>query len=187
MNGRMSLPLRIHLLPHGSMLVADNFNYVLGVLALPALLGGCASVNKTLYKPDQLRGIQAWAVVFAYEPGRLETRREASGEAGVKVVAEGRDPRDLQLRDDIMFRLQDKHGLTVTKDADGPVGQIRIHPVHFYSGGFKSLDVTLSSPSGDTLARIRVKNGDRNATFKEDDEFADYAADAIAAAIRDAE
>ncbi len=32
MNGRMSLPLRIHLLPHGSMLVADNFNYVIRMI-----------------------------------------------------------------------------------------------------------------------------------------------------------
>lgn len=159
---------------------------VLGVLALPALLGGCASVNTTLYEPDQIRVIQVWAVVFAYEPGRVETRKEASGEAEVKVVTEWRNQRNLQLRDDIMFRLQDKYGLTVTKDGDGPVGQVRIHPVHFFLGGFKSLDVRLSSPSGDTLARIRVKNGDHDLTFKEDDKFAEYAADAIAAAIRDA-
>lgn len=31
-NGRMSLPLRIHLLSDGSMLVADNFNYVIRML-----------------------------------------------------------------------------------------------------------------------------------------------------------
>ena len=44
--------------------------------------------------------------------------------------------------------------------------------------------VTLIDSRGDALARTKIKNGDRNATFKDDDDFARYAAKAIADTIR---
>jgi hypothetical protein len=80
--------------------------------------------------------------------------------------------------------LQDKHGIKLVKEPASSVGIISIHPVHFYSGRFKSLDVTLVASTRETMARIRIKNGDRNATAKDDDIFAAYCADAIADVIK---
>jgi hypothetical protein len=62
-------------------------------------------------------------------------------------------------------------------------GRIRIYPVRFYSGGFKLLAVTLTHPQGETLARMKIENGEGPAMFKDDDDFANYAAKAIAVAI----
>ncbi len=73
----------------------------------------------------------------------------------------------------------------MTKAASETSGRIKIHPIHFYRGGFKLLTVTLVDKQGETLARLKIKNGDRNATFKDDDDFARYAAKAIADAIRE--
>jgi hypothetical protein len=43
----------------------------------------------------------------------------------------------------------------------------------------KSLDVTLLDPSEEILARIRIQNGTHNATFKDNEKFAEDAGDAI--------
>jgi hypothetical protein len=53
------------------------------------------------------------------------------------------------------------------------------HPLHAGVAGFKSLDVTLLSPSDEILARIRINNGDRQATFKQNQTFAESSADTI--------
>ena len=49
-----------------------------------------------------------------------------------------------------------------------------------YGIGFKSVDVVIEDTDGNDLARIRIQNGDRNITFKDDYDFAEYTANAIA-------
>jgi len=125
------------------------------ILLVLAFTVSCASVSPTVYRQDMLLQIDRWRIDFTYEPGRLERKAEATGGTEVKMITEGRSPRDLQLRDDIFYRLQDKHGIKMTRASDTSVGEIRIHPVHFYSGGFKSLDVTMVAPNGETVVKGR--------------------------------
>lgn len=149
-------------------------------LCATVALVGCASARPTVYNAAGLRTVPTWVIGFSYQPGAIEERERSTGEREVRVTTEGRSASDLQLRDDLFFRLQDRHGIRVIKERASGSGEILLHAVHFRSGGFKSVDVVVNDPTGETLARVRVKNGDRNATFKEDDEFAEYVADAIA-------
>lgn len=148
------------------------------------LNSGCATHNVTLYDQSKLNTVTVWHIDFSYEAGEIEQKVTSKGETEAKVVKTGHSPRDLQLRDDIFFHLKDKYHISVVKDVNSASGLIRIHPVHFYYGGFKSLDVTIYDQKNNLLARVRIKNGDRPATFKEDDEFAEYCADAIAKLIK---
>lgn len=149
-------------------------------LACAAVLAtGCADVRVTLYKPEAIDAVKRWHVDFTYEAGRYEEVVGTERGHEQKVVKEGHPPVDLQLRDDIFFRLRDRHVVQTVKDKAEADGLVRIHPVHFVYGGFKSLDVTLLDKAEEILARIRIQNGDRNATFKDNDEFAEYCADAV--------
>ena len=147
-------------------------------------VSGCASVNMKIYDSAQLNAVDTWVLEFAYEAGSVEQKKMSSGDSEFKVVSEGHAPRDLQLRDDIYYTLKDEYSITLAKSATVKSGRIRIHPIHFYHGYFKLLTVTLIDSHGETLARMKIKNGDRNATLKDDDNFASYASKAIADAIQ---
>ncbi len=149
-----------------------------------ALFFGCASIDSKVYSPGQLKEVKAWLLEFAYEAGALEQLQKSSGDSEVKVVSKGQMPRDLQLRDDLFFELKDEHSVSMVRKSSEATGRIQIHPIHFYSGGFKLLTVTLVNMSGETIARVKIANGDRNATFKDDDEFTRYAAKTIANVIK---
>jgi hypothetical protein len=145
---------------------------------------GCASTSSSIYNKEGIARIKTWEITFSYESGEIEQSISPQGESSARVMKTGLPPSDLQLRDDIFFRLKDKFNVLVTNDPAQASGQIRLHAVHFNSGGFKSVDVSLYDKGQQLLARVRVKNGDRNGTFKEDDSFAEYASDAIAELLR---
>ena len=105
-------------------------------------VSSCASVNTKMYDLAQLNAVDAWVLEFAYESGSLERLQKGSGDFELKVVSEGHTPRDLQLRDDIYYILKDEYSIPMTKTVTGRSGRITIHPIHFYSGGFKLLTVT---------------------------------------------
>lgn len=147
-------------------------------------VSGCASVNTKVYDSARLSAVDSWVLEFAYEAGSVERLKKSTGDSELKVVSEGHTPRDLQLRDDIYFALKDEYSIPLVKTASANSGRIQMHPIHFYGGGFKLLTVTLIDPQGETLARMKIENGDRNATFKDDDDFANYAAKAVADAIK---
>jgi hypothetical protein len=104
--------------------------------------------------------------------------------AETRVVREGRPRRELKLRDDLVYLLKDQYKLDVSRTNHPGTGAIRLLPVDFRSGGFKSVDVEMLLPNGETAGRVQIKNGDRNATFKDDDEFTDFVAKSIAETIR---
>ena len=169
------------------ILLLDIRGYMKRLLAgmvLPLLLSGCASVNSKIYKAEDIKTDAVWSLDFAYDTGSVEQMQKSGGESEVKVVSKGQLPSDLQLRDDVFFLLQDDYAVTMTKNAEEATGKILIHPLHFYSGGFKQVTVTFVNKQEETVARIKVENGDRNATFKDDDGFAKYTAKAIAKVIR---
>jgi len=152
----------------------------LSLLAISA----CASVNSKVYSSGEISKISDWLLEFSYESGSVETTKNTTGDGEIKVIRSGQFPSDLQLRDDLFYMLKDDYSIPMTKETTASTGKILIHPIHFRrSGKFKSLAVTLNNSNGETLARLKIKNGDRKATSKDDEEFAEYAADAIAQAI----
>ena len=157
---------------------------VLRFLPLWVFLFGCASTSSSFYNKQAIAEVKTWEIVFAYESGEVEQTISSQGESSARMMKSGNPASDLQLRDDIFFHLKDKLNAPVTKDTKQADGQIRLHAVHFGGGGFKSLDVSLYDKTNQLLARVRIKNGDRNATFKDDDDFAEYAGDAIAELLK---
>ncbi len=148
------------------------------------VLSACASVDSKIYAGNKVQTVSAWTLEFAYESGAIEQLKKSTGDSEVKVVSTGQIPSDLQLRDDLFFALKDEYSIPLTKKPGNANGKILIHPIHFSGGGFKLLTVTLVDQQGETLARLKIANGDRNATFKDDEDFTKYAAGAIASAIQ---
>ena len=155
---------------------------LIGLIA--SVLSACASVDSKIYAGNKVQAVSAWTLEFAYESGVVEQLKKSTGDSEVKIVNAGQIPSDLQLRDDLFFALKDVYGLPLTKKPADAKGRILIHPIHFTSGGFKLLTVTLVDQQDETLARLKITNGDRDATFKGDQSFTNYAAGAIASAIR---
>ena len=154
------------------------------LLALATILSACASTKPKIYEADAIRSTKAWYLDFLYEPGRSEKATSDERGSETRKIIEGRPRRDLKLRDDLAFALRDEHKLDVSRSQRLNVGAIRILPVDFGFGGFASLDVELLLANGDIAGRIQIKNGDRNGTFKNDSDFAEFAAASIASAIK---
>ena len=153
-------------------------------LVLVSFLASCASTETKVYSVEGAKDIASWTVGFQYQPGEVEVTSKSSGETETKATSGGRDGLDLTLRDEILYALQDDHKLKVSTSHKEGMGKILIHPLHFTFGGIHSVRVLIQDSSGDTLARIKVENGDRNATFKKVDDFAEYAAESIAEVLK---
>lgn len=161
--------------------------FIIAILmsALLMSVSACTTVKPTVYMPDDMRTIETWGLEFAYEAGSVEQLQKSSGDSELKVVNKGQLPVDLLLRDDIYYALKDEHAIPMVKTPSITSGRIQIHPIHFYSGGFKTLAVTFVNGKGEIIARMKVENGDRKMTFLNDDKFAQYSAKIIADAIRE--
>lgn len=162
------------------MKLATNF---LMIICLIIISFSCASVKPTIYEPQKIKEIKTWEVDFKYEPGEIERKSNNEGNQEVKITTGGRTSTDLQLRDDISYFLNDNFGINIDKTGETTQGKILINPVRVY-WGFKSVDVSIEDLNGLSLARIRVQNGDRNATIKDDYDFAQYAAQAISDVLK---
>ena len=148
------------------------------------LLFGCASVDVKTNDSNALASINDWTLSFRYESGSVEKIHKDEGNSQVRVLTQGQDSRHLALRDDLFFILRDDYNINVVSEETAASGKIQLHAIDFErSSGFSNLRVQVISPSGETLARLNVQNGDRNATFLVDRIFTDYAAEAIAAAL----
>ncbi|MBD1396570.1 hypothetical protein H9Q13_05280 [Pontibacter sp. JH31] len=146
-------------------------------------ISSCASVNSKVYESSKLKSINNWIIDFAYETGSVEELQKSSGDYERKVINKGQSSSDLQLRDDLYYTLKDNYSIPMSKASTETTGIIQLHPIHFGDGGFQVLTVTLLDKKGETIARLKIKNGDRVATFKNNDKFARYAAEGIAKAI----
>lgn len=152
-------------------------------VAVLALLAGCASTKPTIYDANAIQSAKTWVVGFTYDPGKTEQTVSQGKGVETKVTSQGRPIRDLKLRDDITYGLKDKFGIDASRSKRDGSGEIRINPISFASGGYRSVDIEIVSPSGEVSGRITVENGDRNATFKKDSDFAEYATEAISKAF----
>lgn len=164
--------------------IVRQARYALVLAGIAVVTGGCATADVSLYRPDAIRATKAWHVDFTYEAGRYEETIGTEAGKESKVTKEGHPPVDLQIRDDMFFRLRDKYGIATVRDDAQADGRIRLHPLHFPGGGFRSLDVLLLDRSDEILGRIRITNGDRNATYKDTTEFGKYCADSVGNVIR---
>ena len=153
-------------------------------LCLALGLGGCASTKPTLYDVPAIQSVNKWTVGFAYESGRTEEIAHTEAGAEALDMAELRRGRDSKLRDEIATALRDHHKMDVSQTKRQGAGEILLQTTPG-TLGFASVNVEIILPSGKTAGSIQIKNGNRLATFKSDSEFAEYAANAIASAMRD--
>lgn len=157
------------------------------IVAIALAITSCASVRCTVFDEEALSEVALWHLGFAYLPGETEEAIESSAHVRDTATLEAFRSRDTQFRDHLFSALKDKHGVQLLVDPDEADGTVALYPIRFLDSWgqcFKSLDVILGARDGATLARIRVQNGEGSDTVKDDSEFAEYAAKAIAEAIR---
>ena len=153
--------------------------HLVAAWALVMLSSGCATVRVSMYEAEEIDEIEAWHVAFADQPGRYEQTIGTRQGQTTTIAKDGHAPVDLQLRDDVYFRIRDSYRITVVTDRESAEGLILLRPLHFTAGGYKSLQIVLADPDGETFARIRVKNGERTPIIKDNEKFAAHCGDAI--------
>jgi len=168
----------------GSLDLMKIESLILSLVAVAtALLVGCASTKMMSTDADAIKGVGEWTLGFTYETGSV-TRNLSDGEIkSIAVKQTGRNPKSLELLEDVRFLLQGK-GVQIVAHSTASSGKILLNPIPFtqWYSGFQSCSVTFESPAGHSVARLKVKNGDRNASYKSEEAFAKY----IARSIREA-
>jgi hypothetical protein len=155
-----------------------------GVIFL-ILLNACASVERRVYQEGMLSREKSYAIVFAYEEGQDETRMNQAG-VEIRNVRKGHPDDFLALRDDIKFGLRDA-GIKIVSESNSPNVLVQIHPTirrsdcEITCGSIDTLSVVFLNPSqkDDTVARIKIQNGDRVATTMKENELAKFATNKI--------
>ena len=141
------------------------------------LLSGCANSTVSNYKPGAYSKIKAWQVKLAYESGEVSTTVKDGKVAEVKVARSGNSSAELTLREDLFYYLKDSKAFNVSTTGDGVI-LVSIDG-HFRSGGIVGVTVRLTDSAGEVISRMKIKNGDRNATFKDDESFTRFVGDSI--------
>ena len=147
------------------------------------LISACASVQNSIAEKGSISTIKAWSLDFKYENAEIEERADGDGKSSLIKKHKGNRADNLQFLDDVLYLLRDEYNLNVTKKKDATRGQISVHLVQFASGGIRTAAVYFTDASGEELGRIKVSNGDRNATYKTDDSFAKFVSKAISEAL----
>jgi hypothetical protein len=165
-------------------MIASRFVQLLSATLLAIISTGCASASRRIYEAGPISKSQEWQLGFAYESGANVEKRDNSGGRESTVIRGGKSANDLQLRDNIYFHLKDKYNRSVRRGDGLNAASIKLLPIRYNSGGFKSLDVRFEDSTGAVLARLVVKNSDRNCCYKDDDDFAKFAASKIEDVLR---
>ncbi len=152
--------------------------------ALVPLVSGCATVKVNMYDADEIEAIQAWHIDFSSEPGEYQQAIGTRRGVATTIIKKGYPPVDLQLRDDLFFALRDSYTTTLVRNAEDAEGFIRLLPQHFTSGGYKSLQLSLTDIDREVLARIRVNNGNTSPIIKDNEKFAEFCSDALVKVLR---
>ena len=141
------------------------------------LLSGCANSTVSNYKPGSYSKIKAWQVKLAYESGEVSTTVKDGKVAEVKVARSGNSSAELTLREDLFYYLKDSKAINISTTGDGII-LVSIDG-HFRSGGIVGVTVRLTDSADEVISRMKIKNGDRNATFKDDESFTRFVGDSI--------
>jgi len=164
-------------------MIAHRIDVVLAA-ALVTLAGGCATFKVNMYDADEIDVIETWHIEFSSEPGEYQQAIGTRRGAATTITKKGYPPVDLQLRDDLFFALRDSYATTLVSNAEEAEGFIRLLPLHFTSGGYKSLQLLLTDIDREVLARIRVKNGNSSPIIKDNEKFAEFCSDALVKVLR---
>jgi hypothetical protein len=142
---------------------------------------GCASVKTAQYNPGAFSQIKNWTVELAYTSGSVSNTLKNSETIETQVVQSGNTSRELSLREDLYYYLKDECGILVSEKTSATTGKILVSiDGYLGSNGYSGVTVRLTDSKGEVLSRLKIKNGDRNATFMENERFISYAANAIA-------
>lgn len=145
-------------------------------------MSGCASVQSSLIEKKTISAIKTWSLDFKYESAEIEETAYADGKSKMTKKHMGNRADSLQFLDDVLYLLRDEHRLNVIKKKEASRGHISMHLVQFDFGGIETAAIYFADANGEELGRIKVTNGDRNATYKDKDSFAKYVAKAISEA-----
>ena len=153
------------------------------VLALlsGALIFGCASYEVAKTDDTKIRAIKTWRVVLKpefeeYEKA-LSSYKTGKDSSTLAVLLEC----DIKLRDAIVFHLGRTYKITVVEDPTKAGGLIRTMAKCQWEH-YVSLDVTFYDQRENRIGQLTVKNGG-DILVKNDDDFAEYCADAIAKVV----
>jgi hypothetical protein len=161
--------------------------HFLPVATAACVVCGCQriEVHPSVYDPQGIRDVKTWYVGFTYFAGaETETASKAGEVEQTTIQREAPRKDDLQLRDDIEFRLRDRFGIRTTRDREKADGTINLHATYYVFAGHKSLDVLISDKAATVLARLKIVNGQTAAVIDDYERFAWRCADEIGKALR---
>ena len=95
-----------------------RYHKLILVFVTSFLFSSCASVKPTVYHPEKIKQIKKWAIDLKYQPGEIERKSENTGESEIKVTTGGQTSRDLQLKDDVTFFLQDNFQVNIIQSSE---------------------------------------------------------------------
>jgi hypothetical protein len=148
-----------------------GIRWLLYVMLL-ALLSGCASRRVTNYNPRAFDNIESWSVKLAYEAGEVSNTIVNGKVTETKISHSGSSQQELNLREDLYYYLKDSKSITVSPTGDGAI-VISIDGT-FAGGEISGVTIRLTDAKGETLSRMKIKNGDRVATVKSNEKFVRY-------------
>lgn len=139
---------------------------------------GCASHKISPHDSDKIRAIKSWHLCLTDEMAAYEKALDSEEKDNIKSKKTVLLKCDIKLRDGIALYLARKHKITLVKEPSSMVGYIRTDAVCQW-GYYVTLDAEIYDWEDNLLAKVEVKNGE-DMLVKNDEEFAEYCADAIA-------
>ena len=153
---------------------------LIGLLSVFCIVG-CASYQVSTYDAVNIKTINTWHLRLTRELEIIENALNQGEEDNFTSKESILLRCDLQLRDGIASYLKSKYKIILVDDPTAASGFIRIQSVCQW-GYYVTLEITVYDREENLLAQIEAQNGE-DIFVKDDDEFAEYCADAIAEAI----
>ena len=150
---------------------------VIGFLSI-VITFGCASHNISSHDSNKIRVIKSWHLSLTEDMAAFEKALDSEEYDNIKSKRTVFLKCDVKLRDGIALYLARKHKINLVKEPSSMVGYIRTDAVCQW-GYYVTLDAEIYDWEDNLLAEVEVKNGE-DMLVKNDEEFAEYCADAIA-------
>lgn len=115
------------------------------------IVSGCARTHPTLAYSDQAKEIKNWDITPMYE-----------------LRDDGTADKDLGFIDDLLYEMQERYQLPLTRTPTLTTGHIKVHIVRANSGGMSSITALLSAPGGEHLSRIKLESKYKRPSLKTD-------------------
>lgn len=139
---------------------------------------GCASHKISPHDSDRIRAIKSWHLCLTDEMAAFEKALDSEEKDNIKSKQTVLLKCDTKLRDGIALYLAKNYKISLVKEPSSMVGYIRTDAVCQW-GYYVTLDTEIYDWEDNLLAKVEIKNGE-DMLVKNDEEFAEYCADAIA-------